>query len=106
MAAPGSFTLSPEQVERARTITNERGAVFNFPVSGGEPIPAHYSFVQAFLDSNQFNISARRETTGTVITEKKPGHPPIPEPPNTELDALINSVVDLIERQINLKPNA
>jgi hypothetical protein len=106
MAAPGSVALSSEQVERARTITNERGSAFSFPVSGGEPIPAHYSFVGAVLDSNQLTISAQRETTGTIITEKKPGHPPIPEPPSAELDALINSVVDLIERQINLKPSA
>lgn len=105
MAAPGNNSLSEAQVERARTITNERGAVFEFPVSGAPPIPAHYSFVAAFLDNNQFHIQARKESNGTVLDEKKSAHPPIPEPPSEELDALINSVVGLIERQYSLKPN-
>lgn len=105
MAPPGANTLSAAQVERCREITNQRGAVFSFPVSGAPPIPAHYSFVQAFLDSNQLHIQARKESNGTVLDEKQPGHPPIPEPPSAELDALINEVVDAIERQYHLKPN-
>lgn len=103
MAPPGAFTLSPAQVERIKEITNQRGAGFNFPVSGALPIPAPYSYVQAFLDSNQLTIKVLKHT-GTVIAEKRPGQVPIPQPPSEELDALINSVVDRVERQIQLKP--
>jgi hypothetical protein len=101
--APPTHFLSQAQIDRITAITNERGAVFSFPVSGAPPIPAHYSFVSTEL-GNQLSISARRETTGTVITEQKSAKAPLP-PPGEELDALINSVVDLIERQISLKPS-
>lgn len=103
---PSNGTLSQAQVDRIAEITNQRGAVFGFPQSGGPDIPAHYAFTLAQLASNQLNITVQRETTGTLITEKKKAPSPLPEPPNAELDALINSIVDLIERQISLKPTA
>lgn len=100
---PNGNPLSPAQFERCKEITNQRGAVFNFPVSGGPPIPAPYSFVNAVL-SNQLSIEVKKHT-GTNISEKRPAHQPVPEPPSAELDALINEVVDQVERQIQLKPN-
>lgn len=103
---PQSQTLSQAQIDRCAEITNQRGAVFGFPQSGGPDIPAHYSFKLAQLNSNQLEITAQRETTGTLITEKKKAPSPLPEPPSADLDALINSIVDLIERQISLKPSA
>lgn len=106
MAPPGANTLSAAQVERTKEITNQRGSTFSFPAGGGTTSSAPYTFVQTFLDSNQFTIEVRKENTGTHVDAKKPGHPPIPEPPSAELDSLINSVVDLVEREILLKWNA
>lgn len=97
---PPSNSLSGTQIDHIEIVTNARGAVFEQVNFGPDP----YAFVStALVSNNQLQISVKRQRTGTIFDAKKRA-PSLPEPPSVELDAVINAILQDIERRFQLKP--
>ena len=98
-------TLSQAQLDRIVEITNTRGAAFGYPVSGVPGLtPYPYTFVSAeIIANNHLQITANMTVHNKDIDEKKHARFPLPEPPSAELDALVNEILDLVERTAMLK---
>jgi hypothetical protein len=98
-------TLSQAQIDRITLLTNTRGVAFSYPGGGGTVIQDPYSFVSTtILSGNHLQIVAQRARTGGLFAAKLSFHPPLADPPDDSFDTLVNNVLDLIERQMLLKP--